>query len=127
MKQIFRNPLGVKHARERKQIGGYGPFFPDLLKRDLPGLSLLHSSKCAWYAARALSRILDTPGIRQINVTTDRQKQMNAARALSRILDTLGIRHANLGGFAVALYGDERRTKDIDIFFADIPATSKMS
>ncbi|MCJ1465389.1 hypothetical protein MMC07_004007 [Pseudocyphellaria aurata] len=57
----------------------------------------------------------------QINVTVDRVKQLNAARALSGILDTLGIRHAVLGGFAVALYGGERHTKDVDVL-VDISA-----
>ncbi|MCJ1469758.1 hypothetical protein MMC07_008400 [Pseudocyphellaria aurata] len=57
----------------------------------------------------------------QIHITTTREKQIAAARALSAILDTLGIRHAILGGFAVALYGGRRRTKDIDVL-VDIPA-----
>lgn len=57
----------------------------------------------------------------KVNITSDVKKQVDAARALSTILDTLGIKHAIFGGFAVALYGGSRRTKDIDIL-VDIPA-----
>ncbi|MCJ1469763.1 hypothetical protein MMC07_008405 [Pseudocyphellaria aurata] len=57
----------------------------------------------------------------QVSITVAKEKQVVAARALSTILDTLGIKHAFIGGFAVALYGGARRTKDIDIL-VDIPA-----
>lgn len=55
----------------------------------------------------------------QIGITTDRRMQVDAARALSTVLDTLSVRHAVAGGFAVALLGSQRQTKDID-FIVDV-------
>lgn len=51
----------------------------------------------------------------KVSIFCDKKKQVDIARALSTILDTFGVKHAISGGFAVALYGGSRRTKDANI------------
>ena len=61
--------------------------------------------------------------VKQIKITQESSRQVEAARVISEELTKLGIDHAFIGGFALFMHGSSRFTQDIDIL-VDLPPLS---